>query len=212
MRTEELVDGLVADGGTRPLPLMRGLTVAVVVGVAATAVSFFAFLGPRPDFARAAETLRFLLKFVEAGALATAALVSMARLVRPAADPRLGVVLLLIAAALLAGAVAVELLVMPAASWGARLVGSNWYHCLTLVPLFAIPPFAALMLAARHGAPTRPRLTGAVVGLAAAGIGAFFYAANCTDDSPLFVATWYTLATAFVAGVGAWIGGRVLRW
>lgn len=212
MRTDHLLDALVADGATRAAPLGRGFAVALVAGTGVTALSFFALLGPRPDFAAAAETLRFLLKFVETAALAVAALVLVGRMVRPAADPRPGLGLLLAAASLLAGAVVVELAVMPAATWGRRLVGTNWYHCLTLVPLFAIPPFVGLMLAARHGAPTRPRATGAAVGLAAAGIGAFFYAANCTDDSPLFVATWYTLATAFVAGIGALVGGRVLRW
>jgi hypothetical protein len=42
-------------------------------------------------------------------------------------------------------------------------------------------------------------LAGAIAGLAASGIAATFYATNCTDDSPLFVITWYPLATGFVA-------------
>jgi hypothetical protein len=37
------------------------------------------------------------------------------------------------------------------------------------------------------------------------------YAAHCTDDSPLFVATWYTLATALVTAIGALLGVRFLR-
>jgi hypothetical protein len=37
------------------------------------------------------------------------------------------------------------------------------------------------------------------------------YAAHCSDDSPLFVATWYTLATALVAAIGALAGARFLR-
>jgi hypothetical protein len=46
----------------------------------------------------------------------------------------------------------------------------------------------------------------------AAALAATVYAAHCTDDSPLFVATWYSLAIAFVTVVGAVIGSRVLRW
>ena len=37
---------------------------------------------------------------------------------------------------------------------------------------------------------------------------ATLYASHCTDDSPLFVATWYTIATALVAAVGALAGSR----
>ncbi|TIM19365.1 MAG: DUF1109 family protein, partial [Mesorhizobium sp.] len=39
-----------------------------------------------------------------------------------------------------------------------------------------------------------------------------FYAAHCFDDSPLFVATWYTAAIAGLALLGA-LGGRFfIRW
>jgi hypothetical protein len=66
--------------------------------------------------------------------------------------------------------------------------------------------------ALRHGAPTRPAFAGAVAGLAAGGLAATLYAAHCTDDSPLFVATWYTIAIAVLAGLGA-LGGRLFaRW
>ena len=59
---------------------------------------------------------------------------------------------------------------------------------------------------------TRPRLAGAVCGLVAAGIAATFYALHCDDDSPLFVAVWYTLGIGIVTTMSAVIGGRVLRW
>ena len=41
---------------------------------------------------------------------------------------------------------------------------------------------------------------------------AAFYAAHCPDDSPLFVAAWYSLAVALVAAVGAATGRLTLRW
>jgi hypothetical protein len=49
-------------------------------------------------------------------------------------------------------------------------------------------------------------------GLLAGGMGAALYAMHCPDDSPLFVATWYGLAIAVVATLGAVLGSRVLRW
>jgi hypothetical protein len=45
-----------------------------------------------------------------------------------------------------------------------------------------------------------------------AGLAATLYASHCTDDSPLFVATWYTIATALVTALGALIGSKVLRY
>jgi hypothetical protein len=54
-------------------------------------------------------------------------------------------------------------------------------------------------------------LMGAFAGLMSAGLGAAIYAAHCMDDSPLFVATWYTLAAALMAFIGAMIGRRVLK-
>jgi len=75
----------------------------------------------------------------------------------------------------------------------------------------SLPLLAAALIALRHGAPTRPALAGAIAGLLSAGIAATFYASHCTDDSPLFVVTWYTIATALVTAVGALAGSRVLR-
>jgi len=42
-------------------------------------------------------------------------------------------------------------------------------------------------------------------------LAATLYASHCEDDSPLFVATWYTIATAMVTAIGALLGSRVLR-
>ena len=70
----------------------------------------------------------------------------------------------------------------------------------------------ALIYAMRSGAPQHPALSGALAGAAAAGVAATLYAANCPDDSPLFVATWYPLATLIVVAVGAIAGDRYLRW
>jgi len=42
-------------------------------------------------------------------------------------------------------------------------------------------------------------------------LAATLYAAHCPDDSPLFVATWYSTATALVTALGALLGSKVLR-
>ena len=69
-----------------------------------------------------------------------------------------------------------------------------------------------VLIALRQGAPTRPTLTGVVAGLFAGGVAAAIYAAHCPDDSPLFVALWYSLGIAIVALVGGLAGRLALRW
>jgi hypothetical protein len=87
----------------------------------------------------------------------------------------------------------------------------------TRVSLLAIrarsrPILAGALMARRHGARARPAVAGAVAGLLSAGLAATLYASHCTDDSPLFVATWYTIATALMAAIGALVGAKLLRY
>ena len=72
----------------------------------------------------------------------------------------------------------------------------------------SLPLLAAALIGLRHGAPARPAVAGAIAGMLSAGLAATLYASHCTDDSPLFVATWYTLATALVTAVGALLGSN----
>ena len=55
-------------------------------------------------------------------------------------------------------------------------------------------------------------LAGAVAGIAAGALAATLYAMHCTDDSPLFVATWYTIGIGIMALAGSVLGERLLRW
>jgi hypothetical protein len=81
-----------------------------------------------------------------------------------------------------------------------------------MIPVMAAPILAALIVAMRAGAPMHPGWTGALAGAASAGIASFLYASHCPDDSPLFVATWYPIATLVCAAVGALAGRRFLAW
>jgi hypothetical protein len=105
-----------------------------------------------------------------------------------------------------------ELLTMPESTWAARWIGVNISQCVTLIPLMASAPLACLLFALRQGAPKHPGAAGAIAGLVSSGIAATFYASHCTDDSPLFVITWYPLASALVVSVGYFAGSRFLRW
>ncbi|MBA3447081.1 MAG: DUF1109 family protein, partial [Pseudaminobacter sp.] len=117
-----------------------------------------------------------------------------------------------VAPALIAMAVVVELVLLPQEMWSTRMIGANSMVCLIYVSLIGIGPLGVFLLAIWHGATTRPVLAGMVAGVLAGGIAATFYAAQCTDDSPLFVATWYTIAIALLALVGGAIANRFCRW
>jgi hypothetical protein len=212
MRTNDLIAALAADTRTRPAPIAGAWLVATAGAILIAAAVFLITIGPRADIATAATTARFLFKFVVTLALAGGAFFVLQRLARPGASTRTQWLALCAAPLLLGLAVGVELAVQPAAQWSMLTTGKNSLNCLTYIPLIGIGPLAAFILALRRGAPTRPALAGALAGIVAGGIAATFYAANCTDDSPLFVATWYPLAIAVLALLGAAAARVFARW
>jgi hypothetical protein len=211
VKTDELID-LLAKDSPPPWRFRSVLAGAAAGGIIITAILFLAAIGFRPDVSEAVRSSRFLFKFVVTVVLAGTAIAAALSLGRPGGSLGRGGLTLAIAPGLLACAAVVELLVLPESQWIPRLVGHNARFCLTLIPLLGIGPLAFLLAALRQGAPSSPGLAGAVAGLAASGIAATFYAANCTDDSPLFVMTWYSIATLIVTTAGCLIGGKVLRW
>ncbi len=211
MKTDDLINLLAQDAPVR-MRIGKALTMAVVAGTLISGGIFFSIIGFRADIDSAMETVRFLFKFVVTVALAVTACTVVFRIGRPGASLRVWGWALLAAPVLLLAAAAVEMAVMPADSWGARMIGHNARFCLTLIPLLSIGPLACFLFALRHGAPEKPGAAGAVAGLAASGIAATFYASNCTDDSPLFVLLWYPIAIAIVTAVGYVLGKRLLRW
>jgi hypothetical protein len=212
MRTDDLIHILLQDGPPETLSFGRRLALALLVGFAASAALFEAILGPRPDIAAALQTPRFLLKIIEALLLAaTAALLTM-RLSRPGSRTLAAQRAMLAAPILLACAVTAELLLVSPSNWTTSLIGTNSRVCLASIPFLSLPSLAASLYALGFGAPTRPRLAGAAAGFLASGLAASLYAIHCPDDSPLFVATWYSLAIAAVSLIGAALGQRLLRW
>jgi hypothetical protein len=212
VKTSEFIAALTADPIPEPIRLGRRVAVALVIGLAGSVALYWLMLGPRPDVAAASETMRFWMKFVDSFAFALPSLLLTLRLARPDAKPRALALWLIAPLILLAAGVVAELLLVPQSAWMSRLMGANAMHCTVTIPMLAAPVLAALIIALRAGAPLYPGLTGAMAGAAAAGVGALVYASSCPDDSPLFVATWYPLATLICMGVGALAGRRFLAW
>ncbi|MGF6178139.1 NrsF family protein [Ensifer sp. 4252] len=212
METDELIKALAADTRRSDISMAGAWSGAGLAAVVAAAIVFFILLGPRTDIADATQTVRFLFKFVVTIALSASAYGLLRVLSRPEADMRWSLPRLAVAPALLVAGIAAELVVSSPGTWSAKLIGTNSLVCLTYIPLIGIGPLAFLLLALRYGAPSHPSLAGAMAGLMAGGIAATFYAAHCTDDSPLFVAIWYTIAIAVLTLLGAVGAYRFVRW
>jgi hypothetical protein len=212
VKTGDLIRALAADSEVHAMPPGRALALALIPGVAIALGLHFAVLGLRPHLLTLLGDPRLLFKLCLTFLLVALSGALVSRIARPGADIRRAALMLAIVPALLAAAGLAELLAVPAAEWGQRLVGTKAMFCLKTIPFLAAAPLVAVLLALRQGAPEHPALAGAAAGLFAGAIGAAFYATHCPDDSPLFVAAWYTLAIGFVAAIGAVAGTRLLRW
>lgn len=211
MDTNDLIRTLAADNDTHERPVGNLLLVALVLAVPVSSALFLAGFGVRPDVMTAMRNPFFDLKFVITIALATAAIAISLHLSRPEASLGRWSWLLAVPVGLLGIGMVSEMMMPHRAPMATRLIGSNSKVCLTAIPLLSLPLLVAALFALRRGAPSRPAVAGAFAGLLSAGLAATLYAAHCTDDSPMFVATWYTIAIGFVAAIGALVGSRVLR-
>jgi len=211
METDQLIRTLAADNAHRERPVGVALALALVAAAPVSVAMLFAGLGVRPDFMTAMRNPFFDLKFVVTLALAIPAIAFSLHLSRPEASLRGWKWLLLIPVGLLLAGIASEMMMPQRLPMMTRLVGNNSRLCMTAIPLMSLPLLVAALIGLRHGAPTRPAVAGAIAGLLSAGLAATLYASHCTDDSPLFVATWYTIATVLVTAIGALAGSRVLR-
>ena len=212
METDQLIRTLAADNAHRARPVGSVLALSLLLAAPVSIAIFLIELGVRPDVMTAMRNPFFDLKFAVTLALAISAIAISLHLSRPEASLRGWAWLLLIPIGLLVAGMVGEMMMMPQRPpMMMRLMGRNAWNCLTSIPLMALPLLAAALLGLRHGAPTRPAVAGALAGLLSAGLAATLYASHCTDDSPMFVATWYTIAAVLVAAVGALAGPRVLR-
>jgi hypothetical protein len=211
MQTDQLIRTLAADNAHRARPVGFVLALALLSAAPVSLAIFFASLGVRPDVMTAMHNPFFDLKFAVTLALAISAIAVSLHLSRPEASLAGWAWLLLIPAGILAAGLSGEMMLPHRLPMMTRLVGSNSRVCLTAIPLMSLPLLAAALIGLRHGAPTRPAVAGAIAGMLSAGLAATLYASHCTDDSPLFVATWYTIATALVTAIGALAGPRMLR-
>ena len=212
MDTDQLIRTLAADNAHRPPRVGAVLTMALLVAAPLSILIFATFLGVRHDVMSAMHNPFFDMKFAVTLSLAIPAIIVSLHLSRPEASLRGFGWLLLAPVGILTAAIGGEMMMPQRLPMMTRLVGKNWWTCLMAIPLLSLPLLAGALIGLRHGAPSRPAVAGAIAGLLSAGLAATLYASHCTDDSPLFVAVWYTTATALVTAIGALAGAKLLRY
>ena len=121
------------------MPPGRALALALIPGVAIALGLHFAVLGLRPHLLTLLGEPRLLFKLCLTFLLVALSGPLVLRIARPGAGIRRITLLLAIVPALLAAANLAELLVVPAAEWGQRLVGTNAISCLKSIPFLPRP-------------------------------------------------------------------------
>lgn len=213
MQTDDLITLMSASSRSVDTGWLRRATwLSAFAALAATAGLVLLTLGTRPDLAGAWATLPVIAKALFGASIAAVALTLFQSSLRPGLKPARRLPVVAIPLLVAAGWALLTLAQAPAEQWDTLIFGRHWQACLIAVPLYALLPLVVLLLLARRGAPVDGALTGACAGLASAGLATVAYSLHCPDDTAPFLATWYTLATAIVAVLGALILPRFLRW
>jgi hypothetical protein len=213
MKTDDFI-GLLSN---RVTPVERGVVArrfakALALGALGSLILMSVVFGVRHDLGSVARTTVFWAKLAYPLVVAVGALVAVMRLGRPGA--RAGYSWALIALPFVAVWGASVLMLAGAAPGGrwALVLGHTWRTCPFNIVLLSVPTFVASFWAAKSLAPTRLRLAGAVAGLLASSIATIAYCLHCPEMSPAFWSVWYAIGMWLPAGIGAWVGPRLLRW
>ncbi len=212
MKTDDLIRALAADQEpSGPAPGLA-LAIAGAVGFVLSVLLFHWLVPLRPNLGEAMHSFPFMLKPIEMGILVVASAMLVLRLARPGGSFGRVLWVAALVPAIMVVALGFEMFSVPRVEWLDRLAGMHWYICVMNMVILSLPVTAALLFALRYGAPTRPALAGAGAGLLGGAIAASIYISHCPDDSPIFVAAWFTLAIVIASGIGALAGTRLLRW
>lgn len=207
-RTEDLIGALAA--APLPEPFRPGRTLAAMLCVMLAGLGLYlAIFGIRPDLGAAWAKLAVQAKTILPALLSLSAIWLALRSARP--EGRVMLWLLALPGAV-AGAMVLYRLSGADGLSLAGMAGQTALACLGSIVLLSALPLAAGIVLFRRSAPTRPVVTGALLGLATAAAVASGYALHCTEDSPLFFVAWYGGAICLVGGIGAVAGHRFLRW
>lgn len=207
------IDDLV--GALEPVEPVRASRLAlrwVLPALLITSGGLAVWAGVRPDMPGALALPSFWIKLVAMVAVALAGWAALVLAARPGRSPVLGLAAGIAIAGLVLLAGLANLAFADPSQRMEVLMGHSVTRCLPFVVGAALPVFAGSLLLLRRMAPTRLRLAGFAAGLFAGAAGAAVYSLSCTESSLTFLAVWYQAGVLIVAGLGAILGPRLLRW
>ncbi|MDX2233336.1 MAG: DUF1109 domain-containing protein [Hyphomonadaceae bacterium] len=211
MKTDDLIDALARDTAPPPTPpASRRVVVALALGLAVGLFLLITIFGMRPDIG--AARMPVMMKAMFAALAASVALPVLLQLAKPGRP--LGWRLAAVGGfvALSVGLVAVALMGGDPTERFKLWMAGAFPWCVAIIPLLAAPTALLLARLLRDLAPTDLRASGAALGAVSGGVGAMVYAMYCPVDSVAWVVTWYSVAIALCAVLGAFAGARLLRW
>lgn len=213
MTVKRTTEDLIRDLSSRPVPpplSARRTLGAMLFAILLPLLLFWFAFGLRQDLGEALGRLPVQAKTVLPLALCLLAAGLAIGSGRPGERPALWI----LAVPALVGLALVGLRLAEGTDTGllSEIVGQTALACVSSITVMSTFPLWVALRTFQRAAPTRPSLTGAMLGLAVGAGVASGYALHCTEDSPLFYMSWYVLAICAVAGLGAVLGNRVLRW
>ncbi len=211
MKTDAFIEFLATGSGAEPAPVLsHKLSEALFIAGLVSLVLALAIIGPLP--AEAFMTPTPWMKFAYTLSLAVAATFLTIRLSRPIADRRAPSVWLSLVLLVMLTFGAWHIALAPDEAKPQALFGQTSLLCPWLVLLVSLPGLVVMQLTLRAFGPVHLSQAGFACGLLAGAIGATAYAMACPEDSPTFVAVWYTLGIVLTSVVGAISGRWLLRW
>jgi hypothetical protein len=213
MKTDDLIS-LLSNQVTRVdrVAVARRFIKAMLLGALGSLILMTIVFGVRHDLGSVALTSIFWAKLAYPLAIAIGAMLAVMRLGRPGA--RAGYTWALVALPFVAVWVAGALVLdgaAPAGRWP-LVLGQTWRTCPFNILLLSVPTFPAVFWAVKALAPTHLRLAGAAAGLLASSTATVVYCLHCPEMSPAFWSVWYAIGMLMPAGIGAWLGPKLLRW
>lgn len=213
MKTNDLIAMLAAEASATPtVSPLRHCAQAIAAGMAVSLVLVLTLWGLNPELNALARTQAFWVKVVWLALTSLFAVPVVMHLARPgvaAGRGVWGIAVALVGMALLA---LMQVATVDADTGIQLMLGESWQICSASIAALSVPLLAALLWMLRGMAPTRPALAGASAGLMAGALASLVYSLHCTETAYAFVAVWYVAGIAVMAGVGALLGSRLLRW
>lgn len=190
----------------------RRFGAASATGIVLAAVLMLVSIRLNSDLSSALLSEKFWVKLGFVAAMALGSFKLLSRLSRPGSRISFQPIGLLFPVVAMWLFSAVILLKADSPERESLILGQTWAVCPFLISMLSVPVFISMLWAMREAAPTRLKLTGAVVGLFSGAMGAVVYCFHCPELEAPFISIWYLLGMLIPAAIGALCGERLLRW